>query len=241
MNAESIILEARDIAIHYGGVKALDGVSFQLRKGEIHGLIGPNGAGKSTVIDAITGRRKLTRGSVRLADQDISELDIIQRRRRGLARSFQRTSIFANLDVREQVVLAAHKVGADAPEPEALEVMEQLDLLSVAHVPAKDLGYGQQRRLDLALALVGRPMVLLLDEPMAGLSPQESRELAEHLLQLTRDWDVSVLLVEHDTDILFDISDTVTVFELGRVIANGSPEAVRTHPRVKQAYLGSAA
>lgn len=241
MNAESIILEARDIAIHYGGVKALDGVSFQLRKGEIHGLIGPNGAGKSTVIDAITGRRKLTRGSVRLDSQDISELDIIQRRRRGLARSFQRTSIFANLDVREQVVLAAHKVGADAPEPEALEVMGQLDLLSVAHVPAKDLGYGQQRRLDLALALVGRPMVLLLDEPMAGLSPQESRELAEHLLQLTRDWDVSVLLVEHDTDILFDISDTVTVFELGRVIANGSPEAVRTHPRVKQAYLGSAA
>ncbi|WP_298017220.1 ABC transporter ATP-binding protein [uncultured Castellaniella sp.] len=241
MNAESIILEARDIAIHYGGVKALDGVSFQLEKGEIHGLIGPNGAGKSTVIDAITGRRKLTRGSVRLDGRDISGLDIIQRRRRGLARSFQRTSIFANLDVREQVVLAAHKVGADAPEQEALEVMGQLDLLSVAHVPAKDLGYGQQRRLDLALALVGRPMVLLLDEPMAGLSPQESRELAEHLLQLARDWNVSVLLVEHDTDILFDISDTVTVFELGRVIANGSPETVRTHPRVKQAYLGSAA
>jgi len=241
MTTESTILEARDVAIHYGGVKALDGVSFALRKGEIHGLIGPNGAGKSTVIDAITGRRRLTRGAVRLGGEDITALSVIERRKKGLARSFQRTSVFPNLGVQAQIRLAAHKLGAASPDQETLDVMEQLDLVEVAGVPAQDLGYGQQRRLDLALALVGRPIVLLLDEPMAGLSPQESSDLAQHLVALSRRWQVSVLLVEHDTDILFSISDTVTVFELGRVIANGCPADIRAHPRVQQAYLGSAA
>jgi branched-chain amino acid transport system ATP-binding protein len=241
MTSSDTILEVTDVAIHYGGVKALDGVSFNLTQGEIHGLIGPNGAGKSTVIDAISGRRKLTRGSIRLAGQDVTRCSVIERRRRGLARSFQRTSVFPNMTVSSQVGLAAHKVGADSPGHDAQRVMDQLDLSGVADAAAKSLGYGQQRRLDLALALVGRPSVLLLDEPMAGLSPQESGDLASHLCRLAVDWGVSILLVEHDTDTLFSISHRVTVFELGRVIAGGSPEDVRAHPRVREAYLGSAA
>jgi len=235
------VLQADDVAIHYGGVKAVDGVSLTLRRGEILGLIGPNGAGKSTVIDAITGRVRLTRGSVRLGGQDVSALGATQRRMRGLSRSCQRTSIFGQMPVRRQVELASHKMGVADSHADADAVLQELDLMPMADVIAEDLGYGEQRRLDLALALVGRPSVLLLDEPMAGLSVKESHDLARHLKALTSRWNVSVLLVEHDMDVVFGISDVVTVFELGRVIASGEPAAVRANPRVREAYLGSAA
>jgi branched-chain amino acid transport system ATP-binding protein len=222
-------------------VKALDGVSLTLEQGQIRGLIGPNGAGKSTVIDAITGRRRLTRGKVTLQGEDVSHMDAVGRRRRGLSRSFQRTSVFGRMKVRQQVELASHKMGVADSAEDADAVLEELDLLRLAEATAEDLGYGEQRRLDLALALVGRPKVLLLDEPMAGLSVQESHDLARHLQQLISRWDVSVLLVEHDMDVVFGISDAVTVFELGRVIASGTPAEVRANPRVREAYLGSAA
>ncbi|MGE8367820.1 ABC transporter ATP-binding protein [Cupriavidus basilensis] len=235
------VLQAEDVAIHYGGVKAVDGVSLTLRRGQIRGLIGPNGAGKSTVIDAITGRRRLTRGKVCLNGQDVTALGPTQRRMTGLSRSFQRTSIFGQMPVRRQVELASHKMGMADSGADADAVLRELDLLPLSAVTAEDLGYGEQRRLDLALALVGRPSVLLLDEPMAGLSVKESLDLARHLKALTTRWDVSVLLVEHDMDVVFGISDAVTVFELGRVIADGEPAAVRANPRVREAYLGSAA
>lgn len=235
------ILQADDVAIHYGGVKAVDGVSLTLKRGQIRGLIGPNGAGKSTVIDAITGRTRLTRGKVLLGGQDVTDLGPTERRMRGLSRSFQRTSIFGQMPVRKQVELASHKMGVADSDADADAVLAELDLLPLAHVMAEDLGYGEQRRLDLALALVGRPSVLLLDEPMAGLSVKESLDLAKHLKALTSRWNVSVLLVEHDMDVVFGISDVVTVFELGRVIASGEPATVRADPRVREAYLGSAA
>lgn len=236
-----IVLQAEDIAIHYGGVKAVEGVTLSLERGQIRGLIGPNGAGKSTVIDAITGRRRLTRGKVTLLDKDVTALDVVERRRRGLSRSFQRTSIFSHMAVAKQVELASHKMGVENSEADTRAVLQELDLWQFADVMAHDLGYGEQRRLDLALALVGRPPVLLLDEPMAGLSVGESHDLAQHLKKLTQTWDVSVLLVEHDMDVVFGISDEVTVFELGRIIASGAPAAVRADPRVREAYLGSAA
>ena len=236
-----IVLQTEDVAIHYGGVKALDGVSLTLEKGQILGLIGPNGAGKSTVIDAITGRRRLTRGRVSLRGEDVTDLGVVERRGRGLSRSFQRTSIFGQVPVKRQVELASYLMNPADAAADALAVLEELDLLRRADDIAEDLGYGEQRRLDLALALVGRPKVLLLDEPMAGLSVQESQDLARHLKALTTRWEVSVLLVEHDMDVVFGISDQVVVFELGRVIANGEPAEVRANPRVREAYLGSAA
>lgn len=235
------VLQADDLAIHYSGVKAVDGVDMMLLRGQIRGLIGPNGAGKSTVIDAITGRRKLTRGALRLAGKDIGGLDVVQRRRLGLSRSFQRTSVFTNMLVRDQVELASHMMEVSDPDADADEVLRELELMPMAGVHASSLGYGEQRRLDLALALVGRPSVLLLDEPMAGLSVKESLDLAHHLKALTSRRDVSVLLVEHDMDVVFGISDVVTVLELGRVIASGTPNEVRRDPRVREAYLGSAA
>ena len=238
---DELVLDAQDVAIHYGGVKAVDGVSLSLKKGQSHGLIGPNGAGKSTVIDAITGRRRLTRGKVSLDGVDVTHLGPTERRQRGLSRSFQRTSIFEQMMVRQQVELASYKMGVADSGADADAILKELDLSNLSHAVATDLGYGEQRRLDLALALVGRPSVLLLDEPMAGLSVQESHDLAKHLQALTSRWDVSVLLVEHDMDVVFGISNVVTVFELGRVIANGEPAAVRADPRVRTAYLGSAA
>ena len=143
--------------------------------------------------------------------------------------------------VGKQVELASHKMGVEDSHADAKAVLEELDLWKLAQVEAQELGYGEQRRLDLALALVGRPTVLLLDEPMAGLSVKESLDLAQHLKRLTSSWDVSVLLVEHDMDVVFGISDVVTVFELGRVISSGEPSMVRADPRVREAYLGSAA
>jgi len=237
----SLMLEVEDVAIHYGGVKAVDGVNIALAQGQIRGLIGPNGAGKSTVIDAITGRRKLTRGVVRLGGQDVSAMTVGSRRRLGLSRSFQRTSIFSQMSVQRQVVLASEQVNRGAALDDARDILAELDLDGLADVDAEALGYGQQRRLDLALALVGKPSVLLLDEPMAGLSVQESRDLASHLTSLARRRHVSVLLVEHDMDIVFGICDVITVFELGKVIAEGAPAHIRSDERVRKAYLGSSA
>lgn len=207
------VLQTEDVAIHYGGVKAVDGVALTLERGQIRGLIGPNGAGKSTVIDAITGRRPLTRGKVTLLGEDVSALGVVARRQRGLSRSFQRTSIFGQMPVRKQVELASWKMGTKDSAADAEDILKELSLDALGDVVADDLGYGEQRRLDLALALVGRPSVLLLDEPMAGLSVKESLDLAQHLKALTTRRNVSVLLVEHDMDVVFGISDAVTVFE----------------------------
>jgi len=161
------VMQTEDVAIHYGGVKALDGVNLTLERSQIRGLIGPNGAGKTTIINAITGRQPLTRGKVTLLGEDVSQMGVVERRNRGLSRSFQRTSIFAKMKVRQQVELASFKMGVKDCGADADDVLRELSLDELSEVEAQDLGYGEQRRLDLALALVGHPTVLLLDEPMA--------------------------------------------------------------------------
>lgn len=230
-------LEGIGLTRRYGGFAALDDVSIRVRRGEIRGLIGPNGAGKSTLMDLLSGRFAAAGGTVRLEGRDISRLPARARRRAGLARSFQRTNIFPDLSVGEQIRLAARATGADI----GAEVMQALGLTALAAQRAADISYGDQRRLDLALALVGRPRVLLLDEPAAGLAMGESLALAALLRDLAARWQVTVVIVEHDMEVVFAICDSLTVLHLGRVLAEGTPDAVRAMPAVVTAYLGSSA
>jgi branched-chain amino acid transport system ATP-binding protein len=229
-------LEGEGLTRRYGGFRALDDVSIALRPGEIRGLIGPNGAGKSTLMDVLSGRGAAA-GQVRLFGQDIGALPARLRRRAGLARSFQKTNIFPDLTVEQQVRLAARAAESD----NATEVLDALNLTAFAQRRAADIGYGDQRRLDLALALVGRPRVLLLDEPAAGLSMSESLTLATLLRDLAARWQVTVLIVEHDMEVIFSICSHLTVLHLGRILAEGSPDQVRAMPEVITAYLGSSA
>jgi branched-chain amino acid transport system ATP-binding protein len=230
-------LRAEAVTRRYGGFVALDAVDLAVAPGAIHGLIGPNGAGKSTLIDVLSGRATEATGRVFLFDRDVGGLSVQERRALGLGRSFQKTSVFGGLTVRTQLELAARAARSD----DVGAVMEQLALARFADAVADDLGYGDRRRLDLALAMIGRPRMLLLDEPAAGLTAGESLVLARLLRDLAKEWQVTVLLVEHDMEVVFSICDRITVLHLGKVLVEGTPAEVRRHPEVIRAYLGRAA
>jgi len=231
------VIEGIKLSRRYGGFAALDNVDIAVKQGEIRGLIGPNGAGKSTLIDVLSGRAATRGGQVLLKGEDISALTPQERRRRGMARSFQRTNIFPDLTVEQQLRVASWAV----PGADIAEVMDELRLTDMADVPAAEISYGDQRRLDLALALVGRPTVLLLDEPAAGLTMEESLALARILRDLANRWKVTVLLVEHDMQVVFSICDRITVLHLGRTLSEGTCAEIRVDPTVIAAYLGTEA
>jgi branched-chain amino acid transport system ATP-binding protein len=233
--AESYAIDGCKLTRSFGGFFALKGVDLAVPRGEIRGLIGPNGAGKSTLIDVLSGRAAHWSGTVKMFDADISAMTAQQRRRVGLARSFQRTNIFPDLTVIDQLELASRA----AETPNIDEIMAELNLTALAFRRAADISYGDQRRLDLALALIGRPKILLLDEPAAGLSIKESLDLAHCLKDLAVRWGVTVLLVEHDMEVVFSICDRITVLHLGTILAEGTPDEIRGIPEVVTAYLGS--
>ncbi|QRG09033.1 ATP-binding cassette domain-containing protein [Xanthobacter dioxanivorans] len=232
----SALFRCVDIGKQYGGLVALQGISLSLEVGRVHGLIGPNGAGKSTFIDVVSGRTPGT-GHVYLDDRDITRVPLSERRRMGVSRSFQRTSIFPALTIREQLDIAAHGAGGGHTG----ELTDMLGLADVLDARAEEVSYGQQRLVDLALALVGNPRVLLLDEPAAGLSVAESQTLAAHLEEVAARWKVAVLLVEHDMDVVFRVCHVLTVLASGRWLVAGPPDEVRSDPAVIGAYFGSAA
>ncbi|MEO5736631.1 MAG: ATP-binding cassette domain-containing protein [Variovorax sp.] len=232
------MLRVEQLSVSYGSVKALDNVNIEVaQRGVLHGVIGPNGAGKSTLMDAITGRCKPTSGRVFVNGGDITRRSVAWRRRLGMSRSFQRTSIFPGIRVGEQLELVASQLG----EPDLRGIVDTLQLGAVYHEMADSIAYGDQRRVDIALALVGKPSLMLLDEPAAGLSTAETISLFEHLATLVRDRGVTAVVVEHDVDAVFRFCDSITALDLGRVLASGTPAAVRADPRVITAYLGTAA
>ena len=232
------MLRVEDLSVSYGSVQALEGVNLEVaQRGVLHGIIGPNGAGKSTLMDAITGRRKPTRGRVLVDGQDITDRSVAWRRRAGMSRSFQRTSIFPGMTVREQLNLVASELGETSLD----EVIDAFELRPSLDEMADSIAYGDQRRVDIALAMLGQPSLMLLDEPAAGLSTTETISLFEHLEKLVKLRGVTALVVEHDVDAVFRFCDAVTALDLGRLILTGTPAEVRKDPRVVSTYLGSVA
>jgi branched-chain amino acid transport system ATP-binding protein len=245
-------LELRGLAKRFGALVATDAVSLEVRPGELHALIGPNGAGKSTLIAQIGGALRPDAGDVRLDGVSLGRASAHARARRGLARSFQITSVFAKLTVRDNARLAAQAAqqrrgrgsfgmfdrrdGDAATEAQAVEILARVGLDGRADAIAGTLSHGEQRQLELALALAIAPRLLLLDEPMAGTGPEESARMVDLLAQLKGS--VAMLLVEHDVDAVFRLADRVSVLVAGRVIATGSPDAIRADAAVRAAYLG---
>jgi branched-chain amino acid transport system ATP-binding protein len=232
------MLKTEKLSVSYGPLQALSELDLEIEgDGVLHGVIGPNGAGKSTLLDAVCGRRRPTAGTVRYRGQDITRRSVAWRRRHGMARSFQGTSIFQDLTVYEQLRLVAQHLG-DRRLDDVIQVMDLADYLDEK---AGRIAYGVQRRVDVALALIGRPHLLLMDEPGAGLSSVETLRLFQHLRDLVRERKIAAVAVEHDVDAVFACCDKVTVLDLGRHLATGTPAEIRADRRVVAAYLGSAA
>ena len=231
------LLEASGVTVRYGGVVAVSGVDLVVRAGTVHGVIGPNGAGKSTFIDALSGRRRPSAGRVALDGLDITGRSPAWRRRHGVSRSFQRSSVFPAMTVQAQLELVARRTAADDLD----ELVDMFGLESLLGRRCDSTSYGDQRTVDVAMALIGRPRVALLDEPAAGLTREQSEGLMKHIRRLATSRGMGTLLVDHDVDAVFGVCDEVTVLHLGRVLASGPAAEVRKDRRVIEAYLGSAA
>jgi branched-chain amino acid transport system ATP-binding protein len=232
------MLEIEKLSVSYGTVHALQDVDLKIGgEGVLHGVIGPNGAGKSTLLDAVSGRRRPTAGAIRYRGEDITRRSVAWRRRRGMARSFQRTNIFQDLTVREQLSLVAWRLG----DHRVSDVIELMDLGNYLDQKAGRIAYGVQRRVDVALALIGQPKLLLMDEPGAGLSAEETLHLFQHVRELVSQRGIAAVVVEHDVDAVFACCGVVTVLDLGRHLTTGAPTEIRADRRVIAAYLGSAA
>jgi branched-chain amino acid transport system ATP-binding protein len=251
------LLEARDVTVRFGGVTALAGVSMSVPTGSIVGLVGPNGAGKTTLFGVLSGILPPTSGSVFLHGRDVSGDSPQRRARAGLARTFQRTELFADLTVREHLVLAhrarnsrprlwadlaGRTTGDRATERERVDtLLAVLGLEPVAERPARSLPLGTGRLVEVGRALATDPSVILLDEPSSGLDVHETEQLADTLRRARNDRGVALVLVEHDLDLVLGMSDIVSVVDFGVMIATGSPEEVRKDPRVRAAYIGDEA
>ena len=247
--AAEFALRLDGVTKDFGGLRAVDEVALAVRPGERRALIGPNGAGKTTLFNLILGSLPLSSGTVRLFGRDVTHTAAHVRAAHGLARTFQITNLFADLTVLENCLLAVQAqtptrfamlrpVGAfGSLHAQARTTLLSVGLQDVGDAVVKNLSHGEQRQLEMALALAGRPRVLLLDEPTAGLSPAESRLMAGLLARL--DPAITVLMIEHDMDIALELSAHVTVLHYGRVIADGSREAIRADPQVREIYLGA--
>ncbi len=245
---QSAVLKVNNLVKSFGALRASDGISLDVRKGEIHALIGPNGAGKTTAINQLSGEMQPDEGEILFNGRDVTALPVNKRAQLGLARSYQITSIFPDFTALENVAMAVQvkqshnfkfwkRARSDRSRLDpAMEVLSRMGMEAFASAKAGELAHGQQRQLELAMALATKPEMLLLDEPMAGMGPEESRRMTEILHPLKGQ--VSILLVEHDMDVVFALADRITVLVLGKAIATDTPENIRNSAEVRAAYLG---
>jgi ABC-type branched-subunit amino acid transport system ATPase component len=239
------VIETRELRRQFGGIVALDGVTLRVAEGERRAIIGPNGAGKTTLFNILTGELEPTSGSVHLAGVDVTGHRPHQLARRHVARMYQRNELFEPLSARENVALALRaSSGAyrpfTAPSPRERErvdtLLERVGLAGRGAAAARSLSHGERRQLELALALACDPRVLLLDEPTAGMSPAETARIAQLIASLERS--LTIVIVEHDMDVVFRLADRIAVLHEGRVIAEGTPAEVRADTQVNEVYLG---
>ncbi|MFD1260540.1 high-affinity branched-chain amino acid ABC transporter ATP-binding protein LivG [Entomomonas asaccharolytica] len=250
-----VILEVKDLAMRFGGLLAVDGVGFNVKQKQILSLIGPNGAGKTTVFNCLTGFYKPTSGTITLKGEQIQGLAGHKVARKGVVRTFQNVRLFSEMTAIENLLIAQHRhlntsfIGGllktasyRRSERQALEYasqwLEKVGLIDVANRTAGTLAYGQQRRLEIIRCMMTKPEILMLDEPAAGLNPKETEDLKELIALLRDDYNVTVLLIEHDMKLVMTISDYIVVINQGKPLAEGLPEEVRNNPEVIKAYLG---
>jgi branched-chain amino acid transport system ATP-binding protein len=248
--SEEIILETQDLSRHFGGLKAVDGVDLKVLDGRLHSVIGPNGAGKTTLFNLLSGALKPTRGRVFLRGRDITDYPPHQSARLGLGRSYQITNIFPNLTVFENVRLAAQALGPDNfklfsradnfrdYETAAYEAISQTQLLDSAALPARTLPHGDKRRLELAILVAQDLDIWLLDEPTAGLASEQVPAFMALLNEVRQAGGKTVLLVEHNMNVVMSLSDRISVMHLGRLLAEGTPAEIAANETVRKAYLG---
>lgn len=252
------MLRVDNVQLAFGGVHALSGVSVHAESGKITSIIGPNGAGKTSLFNVISGFYRPQTGTVVLDGEDISGLKPHSRAYRGMSRTFQNIALFHGMTVLDNIKLGAHTnlksgvlsaglwLGATRREEEELDryvlkdIVCVLELDHVKNSYVEDLAYGLQKRIELARALVMRPKILLLDEPVAGMNREEKREMSRFVLNVNKNLNTTVLLIEHDMSMVMSISDRVSVISFGKPIASGTPDAVRANPDVIKAYLGGA-
>jgi branched-chain amino acid transport system ATP-binding protein len=242
------MLEVTGLSKNFGALRASDGIELEVREGETHAVIGPNGAGKTTLIAQLAGNLRPDAGRIRFAGEDITALPAHKRARRGLARSFQITSIYPEFSALDNVALAVqaragHSFRFWRParrDPKLTEpaqgILDEVGLSGRSHVLAANLAHGEQRQLEVAMVLASRPRLLLLDEPMAGMGVDESQRMIALLTRLKRKQ--TIILVEHDMDAVFRLADRISVLVYGRIIASGAPDEIRANREVRAAYLG---
>lgn len=247
----TMLLKTDGLTKQFGSLTAIDGVSIGVEEFEVRAIIGPNGAGKTTFFNLITGTLSPTKGTVTFDGEDMTDLALYEVTQRGICRSYQTTTIFEDISVLENISIAVQREQGLHLRPfkrretyndvtgRTEKIVERIGLGDVADTKAQNLPHGDKRRLDIGVALGSRPKLLLLDEPTAGMSPEETQDTLTFIKELSADY--TIVLIEHDMDVVMSVSDTVSVLDRGAVITTGTPDDIRNNERVQEAYLGGTA